>query len=127
MADAGQDQSVLLGATVTLDGSGSSDVDLDTLSYRWAITARPAGSSAVLSDPFAAQPSFAADAGGTFVVQLIVNDGVVDSDPDTATITVRIQVPNVVGETQAQAESILDAVILSPASRPLQRHGAGRP
>ena len=112
VADAGQDQSVLLGATVTLDGSGSSDVDLDTLSYRWAITARPAGSSAVLSDPFAAQPSFAADAGGTFVVQLIVNDGVVDSDPDTATITVRIQVPNVVGEAQAQAESILDAVDL---------------
>ena len=112
VANAGADQSALRGATVTLDGSGSSDVDLDTLSYRWAIIARPGGSSAVLSDAFAAQPSFVADAGGTFVVQLIVNDGVIDSDPDSATITVRIQVPNVVGESQAQAESILDAVDL---------------
>ena len=109
VANAGADQSALRGATVTLDGSASSDVDLDPLSYRWAIIARPDGSSAVLSDAFGAQPSFVADAGGTFVVQLIVNDGVIDSDPDSATITVRIQVPNVVGETQAQAESILDA------------------
>ena len=112
VAIAGPDQSALHGATVTLDGSGSSDVDLDTLTYRWAIIARPDGSSAVLSDVFGAQPSFVADAGGTFVVQLIVNDGVIDSDPDAVSITVQIQVPNVVGETQAQAESILDAVDL---------------
>lgn len=112
VADAGQDQTAVVGATVALNGNGSSDADFDTLAYRWAIIARPGGSSAALSDPFAAQPSFVADAGGTFVVQLIVDDGVVDSDPDTAAITVRIEVPDVVGQTRAQAESILAAVDL---------------
>jgi RHS repeat-associated protein len=109
VANAGADQSALVGDTITLDGSGSSDADLDPLTYRWSIIARPAGSAATLSDPFAAQPTFVADAGGTFVVQLIVNDGFVDSDPDAAAVTVRIRVPDVVGQTQAQAEATIIA------------------
>ncbi|MEO1159868.1 MAG: hypothetical protein AAFW74_05325, partial [Pseudomonadota bacterium] len=34
-ANAGQDQSVLLGATVNLSGAASSDLDRDTLTYSW--------------------------------------------------------------------------------------------
>ncbi|HUQ87853.1 MAG TPA: PKD domain-containing protein [Vicinamibacterales bacterium] len=113
VANAGADQSSLVGGTVALDGRGSSDADLNDLMFRWAITGRPAGSSAALSDATSAQPAFVADVAGMFVVQLIVNDGFVDSDPDTATIVVRVAVPGVVGKTESQARSMLEAAGLT--------------
>ncbi len=87
VAEAGPNQTVLVNETVTLDGSGSSDVDGDPLSYQWALTTVPGGSSATLSDATAVLPTFVVDQPGTYVVELIVNDGTVDSAPDTATIT----------------------------------------
>ncbi len=60
LADAGPDQTVLVGDTVTLDGSRSSDVDRDPLTFSWSLT-RPAGSGATLSDPTAVNPTFVAD------------------------------------------------------------------
>ena len=87
VSNAGADQSVTAGDFVALDGTASSDADGELLTYRWAILARPSGSTAALSDPAAAQPTFTADVGGTYLVQLIVNDGHVDSAPDTATIS----------------------------------------
>src|SRR2546425_403840 len=85
-ANAGPDQTVFVGATVQLDGSGSSDVDHDLLTFRWSFFSRPAGSNATLSDPTAPSPTFIVDLPGRYVVQLIVNDGTVDSRPDTVTI-----------------------------------------
>ena len=87
VADAGPDQTVFVTDTVQLDGSGSSDVDGDPLTFSWSLTAVPAGSSATLSDPTAVNPSFTADRFGTYVAQLIVNDGSLDSDPDEVVIT----------------------------------------
>ncbi len=87
VADAGVDQTVEIGATVQLDGTGSSDADKDTLRFAWSFTAKPEGSSAVISDPSSPRPTFMADQAGTYVVQLIVNDGKEDSvPPDTVTI-----------------------------------------
>ncbi|MDY6990901.1 MAG: PKD domain-containing protein, partial [Thermodesulfobacteriota bacterium] len=91
VADAGPDQIVFEGDTVTLDGSGSSDVDGDPLEFDWSLTGVPEGSSAELSDPTAVDPTFLADLPGTYVAQLIVNDGTVDSGPDTVTITANEQ------------------------------------
>src|SRR5207244_13653695 len=59
-----------VGTTVTLDGSQSSDVDGDPLTYRWALTVVPAGSAATLSDPTTVHPTFVVDQGGTYVAQL---------------------------------------------------------
>ena len=87
IANAGPAQTAAVGATVHLDGSQSSDVDGDPLTYRWAFTALPAGSMATLSTPTAVAPTFVVDRPGTYVVQLIVNDGRIDSVPTTVTIS----------------------------------------
>lgn len=87
VANAGKDQNVLTGATVTLDGRGSSDANGDTLKYDWNLTSKPAGSSAALSTNAQAVTNFVADKAGTYVATLVVNDGTVDSAPVTVAIT----------------------------------------
>ena len=86
VANAGSDQIVQIGSVVTLDGSGSRDTDGDALTYAWALTT-PAGSNATLSSSTVVRPSFSADAEGVYTATLIVNDGILDSVPDSATIT----------------------------------------
>ena len=93
VADAGPDQSILVGATVTLDGSGSSDPDGDPLTYAWVFLSRPSGSVAALDDATAVGPSFLVDRPGMYELQLIVNDGTVDSAPDTVVITTQNRPP----------------------------------
>jgi RHS repeat-associated protein len=111
VADAGLDQSVRVGDTVTLDGTGSSDADHDPLTFDWAFTTRPAGSGALLSDPTAPMPVFTVDLRGTYVVQLIVHDGTVDSTADTVVITTE-NLPPVADAGPDQAVAVTDTVSL---------------
>ena len=87
VADAGLDQTVLIGESVQLDGSGSGDPDGDPMTYDWSIVSKPAGSAAALSDPSVVDPTFQPDEAGEYVVQLVVNDATVDSDPDNVTVS----------------------------------------
>jgi hypothetical protein len=84
VADAGPDQEAVQGYTICFDGSGSSDANDDPLTYSWAFTAWPAGSTAEFNDSTSDKPCFTADLPGTYKVSLIVNDGIVDSAPSTA-------------------------------------------
>ncbi len=93
VADAGPDREITVGDVVQLAASGSHDPDVDPLSYRWAILSAPQGSTVVLNDSMAPAPVFTADKSGTYIVQLIVNDGELDSIPDTSTITTRSLLP----------------------------------
>ena len=87
LANAGPNQTVMVGSNVTLDGSGSSDADHDGLTWSWSLLSRPAASNASLSAANTVSPMFVADVPGIFIAQLIVNDGFVNSSPATVTIT----------------------------------------
>src|SRR5262249_34954560 len=87
-ASAGGNQSGIVGQPVNLSAAGSTDVDGDPLTYRWSFVSTPNGSAAALSDPNAKQPSFTPDVPGAYQVQVIVNDGALDSQPAVATATV---------------------------------------
>lgn len=87
VANAGPDQNVKNGSTVTLDGSASSDANGDALTYQWTIDARPSGSSAALSSGTVVKPTFVPDVAGSYVLSLIVSDGALKSVSDSVTIT----------------------------------------
>jgi hypothetical protein len=87
VANPGPSRNVAVGSTVTLDGTGSTDADNDPLTYSWSLISIPSGSTAALSGSNTATPLFVPDLAGTYVVQLIVNDGFSNSAPVTASIT----------------------------------------
>lgn len=91
VANVGADQTVASAAGVTLDGSGSTDPEAQTLTYAWTQTG---GTSVTLSGDTTATPGFTAPTLGwnapdvQLTFQLVVNDGLQDSTADTVTITV---------------------------------------
>jgi MYXO-CTERM domain-containing protein len=86
IANAGPNQSVTTGDTVTLDGSGSSDPEEDPLQFAWTLVTRPSGSSASLSSSSSATPRFTADVAGSYEISLTVSDGSDVSAPDSVTV-----------------------------------------
>ncbi|MBI4719590.1 MAG: LEPR-XLL domain-containing protein [Planctomycetes bacterium] len=98
-AEAGPDQSVSEGAIVQLSGGGT-DPEGQGLSYQWVQTGGPA---VTLSNPNAANPSFAAPAGGSgdLTFELRVSDGVT-----TSIDTVRVAVtPSETSSAAAQTQA----------------------
>ena len=90
VANAGPAQSVSTGSVVTLDGTGSSDADANTITFSWSLTTVPSGSQAVLSSATASKPTFTADVTGAYVAALVVNDGYVNSTPAAVTVTASV-------------------------------------
>lgn len=90
VADAGAAQTVAEGAAVTLNATGSSDQDGDTLTFEWTQISGPA---VVLTGDDTATPSFTAPqvgpAGATLVFRVTVDDGYGGSDSAEVTITVQ--------------------------------------
>ncbi len=89
-AEAGDPQTVAEGATVTLNGSGSTDPEGEALTYAWTQTS---GETVTLSDTTAASPTFTAPEQLTEDAVLVFSLTVTDarglaSTADTVTITV---------------------------------------
>jgi hypothetical protein len=85
-ANAGPDKNYNEGTSVSLDGSQSSDPDLDVISYKWTSL-----DGIILFDPLGSSPSFIAPQVNTdkkYRFKLEVSDGVLISVPDTVKITV---------------------------------------
>jgi len=97
LADAGADVIALTGVPVTLDGSSSSDTDVNedgepqALTYLWSFSLVPNGSDLGNSEIFnqgTAAPIFIPDAPGTYILQLRVSDGICTSQPQYVTVLV---------------------------------------
>lgn len=107
IANAGPDQSVAAGVTVTLDGTGSTDSDGTIASYAWTQTT---GDTVTLTGASTATPSFTApstNAQQTLTFQLTVTD----DDGATATDTVNVVVAaQVVGPTTSTLNATLTGI-----------------
>jgi len=85
-ANAGADQTVAAGAVVHLDGSTSFDADGDAITYAWSFVSKPPGSNAQMLAPTSPLTDFATDVAGTYVAQLVVDDGKAESKPDSMVV-----------------------------------------
>jgi hypothetical protein len=109
IANAGGNQAGSVGQVIQLNGSGSSDANGDSLSYRWSLVSKPTGSGAALTSIAGPTTSFTADRTGSFVVSLVADDGFESSDPDTVTITVTSRQDQLI-QTLRQAISIINGL-----------------
>lgn len=80
------DETVSAGTPVTLDGSASDSPSGEAVSYQWTLTGKPPGSTASLTNPTSARPSFTPDMVGTYTVTLVVQANGVTSPPHTVNI-----------------------------------------
>jgi lysophospholipase L1-like esterase len=94
VANAGPDQTVTEGASVFVNGTGSYDPEAQPLTYQWTQTA---GLPVTLINPTFAILGFIAPTGLTqhevLLFQLVVNDGITSSAPDTVEIRVLANPP----------------------------------
>lgn len=113
-ANAGADQAVISGDTVTLDGSGSTGPNTDTLTYSWA---RLSGPLVTLTGTSTATPSFLAPdvtATSSLIIQLEVFDGTFKS-----TDQVKVDIsppPDVTPPTVVEVSPLVDAPGVSRSS-----------
>jgi hypothetical protein len=112
-ADAGADQSVQIGKTVTLDGSASKDSKGTALTYSWAFTARPAGSAAALTDAAKEKPTFVADLAGEYEVELTVTNAN-GTAKDKVKVTATGSVTSIVLESEIDADRVLTNIVADP-------------
>jgi len=103
VASAGADRTVTAGASVTLDGSGSSDPDGDAMSFSWKQTL---GTEVTLSSESAAIVTFTAPAAGTTLTfELTVSDG---QSSSTDTVGVSVQLVEETAEVTEVRQSVPD-------------------
>jgi PKD domain len=88
VANVGPSQSAVVGEAVTLNGSKSTDSNGEPLTYNWSLVSMPKRSKALISNPTAEIARLLPELPGTYVVQLIVNDGSLNSLPATTEIEV---------------------------------------
>lgn len=107
IAMAGAAQVALMGAVVTLDGSGSSDPDGNTITYDWTLTSKPAGSAATLTGSTTARPSFRADKDGAYALTIRVSDGALSAQA-TVSVTAATDANDLAAATQAALGATLN-------------------
>ena len=120
VANAGDLQTVAIGATVTLDGSDSTDSDGTIQSYEWVHTSTDgvAPTTAITvangeTSTFTA-PDAAVDSDLVFTLTVTDDDGATNINTDTNTVTITVTAPVLSADTNLSALTI-DPGALSPA------------
>ena len=108
IADAGSDQAVLVGTTVMLDASGSTDPDGEIVKYEWL------DASAVINESMVFEHIFPK---GVHHITLVVTDNDGASGTDDATITARSSMDIPEADAGADREALEGTEIILDASR----------
>ena len=127
IADAGTDSTVALGDAASVDGTGSSDPDGDSLTYSWTFSSVP-GSSAItdadLSSTSASQPSFTPDVEGDYTLELTVDDGVLS---DAASVTLTVESSGGTANQAPTADAGTDSTVALGSGATLDASGSTDP
>jgi hypothetical protein len=75
IAEAGEDQTMLVTELVELQGTATDPDDDRILDWLWSVETSPAGSHPCLSDPQRPDSLFMGDVAGGYVLALIASDG----------------------------------------------------
>jgi beta propeller repeat protein len=87
-ADAGPDQTVNVGTSAALSGSGTDPDQEYPLTYYWSIVSKPLGSVATIANPQLKDISFTPDLPGTYTLSLVTVDAMgIPSEADEVIIT----------------------------------------
>jgi hypothetical protein len=105
VADAGEDQIVNSEETVTLDGSGSYDIDSESFTFHWSSPPEIFLSDSTLVDPTFTAPVSCVST--DYVFSLIVNDGEYNSNPDSVIVTVLPAPPDIIVYPELLTENLL--------------------
>ena len=104
------------GASVKLMGDGSYELDGDPLTYAWSITAKPAGSTASITNPTSVDASITPDLNGAYGIKLVVTDTTTGAAAvSTAAIQVGAYLPVAV-IAQPQASVLLGGTVTDTAA-----------
>lgn len=92
-ANAGSDQTAIVGETVTLNASSSLDLNGDGFNVVWSFISRPDGSTSSISNSTSMTASFVPDIAGDYSIQLTISNLIGES---TDQMTVSVTAPQTV-------------------------------
>ncbi|OCT13389.1 hypothetical protein A8709_17400 [Paenibacillus pectinilyticus] len=127
IVSAGTDSSITLPDPVTLNGTASDDgYPNGVLNTTWSVQSQPAGANVTIANPSALGTTAAVSTAGTYVFQLLADDGTLQST-STVTITVNAApaVPEVVANYKFNETSGTSASDSSGSGNTAALNGAG--
>ena len=83
------DKTVEVDDVIMIDGSSSFDAEGASLTYSWSIDIAPKGFNSQIDNPASSSISFTVDEEGFYLIRLIVNNGMENSEP--AYMVIRVE------------------------------------
>lgn len=108
VASAGPDQTITLPSTAQLSAAGSSDPDLDTLTYAWT---KVSGAGTVTFSSQNVSPVATFSGSGTYVLRVTVSDGTLQSTDEVTVIV------NAIPVADDDGDGVLDVSDLCPGTK----------